>query len=76
MWDWWFGFDEEEEVKEYKRTISEAEEEELWKDLEEAGLLPTEVKTLPECASFKEFDHHGNEIWQGVSGREYEIIKS
>lgn len=75
MMDWWFGFDEE--TTEYKGTvISKEEEEELWKDLEEAGLLPTEVKVLPECSSFKEFDHHGNEIWQGISGKEYIIIKS
>ena len=34
------------------------DEKELWKELEDMGFIPTEVKILPECASFIEFDHH------------------
>ena len=49
--------------------------EKIWKELENMGFIPTEVKILPECAKFIEFDHHGNEIWQGVSGKEYIITK-
>lgn len=47
----------------------------IWEELEEMGLMPTEVKVLPECATFEYFDHHGNEIWKGISGKEYIIIK-
>ena len=42
------------------------DEKELWKELKDMGFIPTEVKILPECASFIEFDHHGNEIWKGI----------
>lgn len=49
--------------------------EKIWEELENMGFIPTEVKILPECASFVELDHHGNEIWRGVSGKEYVIIK-
>lgn len=49
--------------------------EKIWEELENMGFIPTEVKILPECASFIEFDHHGNEIWRGISGKEYIIIK-
>lgn len=51
------------------------DDEELRKELEDMGFIPTKVTILPECASFIEFDHHGNEIWKGISGREYMIIK-
>lgn len=55
------------------------EEQELWKDLEEGGLLPIEIENgiIPECATYKgtftEYDTTYEE-WEGVSGKTYWLI--
>ena len=61
--------------------ISKEEEMELWEKLENEGLLPIEIENgiLPECATYytTETDHHKTtyEVWQGVSGKFYHLIK-
>ena len=45
--------------------ITKEEEMELWKDLEEIGILYKEVMILPECCAYIGKDHNGNELWKG-----------
>ena len=52
-----------------------AEEREVWTALENAGLLPIEVLTLPEAATYQYSDENGNEVWRGVSNKLYMVIR-
>ncbi len=55
------------------------EEEMLWSEMEEMGILPIETNVLSECAIYQrtETNHHGitYEVWKGVSGKIYHLIK-
>lgn len=57
----------------YKMT--KKEEQKVWDELEEMGMIPKEVEVLPECCVYFGKDHHGNEMWVGVSGKKYLIQK-
>lgn len=61
-----------EAVESTRKALDEMD---LWVELETFGLIPTEVEILPECASFDGFDHHGNELWTGVSGKQYMVCR-
>lgn len=61
-----------EAVESTKKALDEMD---LWADLEALGFIPTEVEILPECATFDSFDHHGNELWNGVSGKQYMVCR-
>lgn len=53
--------------------LTKYEEAQLWAELERDNFLPTEVDVLPECAQYQGTDHHGRDMWKGVSGRMYVI---
>lgn len=57
------------------RLLGITEEEVLWGSLEEDGLLPIQVKVLPECASYIGTDErYGTTFWRGISGRTFELM--
>ena len=53
--------------------LTKYEEAQLWAELERDNFLPTEVDVLPECAQYQGTDHHGRDMWKGISGRMYVI---